>query len=458
MRKLKKDSFIAYLLLMIGTVVYCSLIFNENIWLDEAFTATLIRTDFLDVIARSMQDTLPPLYNILLKLMTDIWGYHIQVMKITSILPMVFTMLLGATTVRRRFGNLASYLFIICLFTMPYLLFYGVEIRMYSWGFFFATGSGIFAYEAVKNNCRKNWIYFTLLSLGAGYTHHFAFVTVGFVYLFLLIYYIIAEREHIKRWFICLGATAVLYLPCLIVTLHQLKSVSGYFSMPDVDLTLFIKYMRYPFTVGNIFASIALLGLILLLLLRFSLNKRRTLNDWYALCCFIIYYGVLCFGTIISKIMTANIFVDRYLFFAFGFIWLFFAIEVSTLHKQYLAIILVFVLTAGTIGYVAEWKLEYVTGTETMLNYLDNSIEAGDGVISFEDAEQIGTCLAFYYPALQYVAVENVAQIQNNIWCVVTEDFESDFESFLKQGYDAEFQGDFRFDRYEYKLYLLTKN
>ena len=156
--------------------------------------------------------------------------------------------------------------------------------------------------------------------------------------------------------------------------------------------------------------------------------------------------------------MTANIFVDRYLFFAFGLIWLFFAIEVSTLHKQYLAIILIFVLTAGTIGYVAEWKLEYVTGTETMLNFLDNSIETEDGVISFEDAEQIGTCLAFYYPELQYVAVENVAQIQNKIWCVVTEDFETDFETFLEKGYTAEFQGDFRFDRYEYKLYLLTKD
>ena len=113
MNEQKKSSLIAYTLVFIGTIVYISLIFNQNVWLDEAFTASLIRTDFAGVLSRSAQDTLPPFYNILLKLMTDWWGYHIQVMKITSIIPMVLTMLLGASTFRRRFGNIASYFFII---------------------------------------------------------------------------------------------------------------------------------------------------------------------------------------------------------------------------------------------------------------------------------------------------------------------------------------------------------
>ena len=98
----------AYILVMICGAIYISLTFNNNVWLDEAFTASLVDTDMAGVIKRSMADTLPPLYNIILKLSTDIFGYRIPVMKITSAVPMILTMLLGATTVRKRFGYLSG--------------------------------------------------------------------------------------------------------------------------------------------------------------------------------------------------------------------------------------------------------------------------------------------------------------------------------------------------------------
>lgn len=456
MNKQKRASLAAYILVFIGTIVYVSLIFNDNVWLDEAFTASLIRTDMAGVLARSAEDTLPPFYNILLKLMTDVWGYHVQVMKITSILPMVLTMLLGASTVRKRFGNTASYFFIICMFTMPYLLFYGVEIRMYSWGFFFATGSAIYAYEVIRSNSFKNWFLFTLLSVGAGYTHHFAFVTVGFVYLFLLFYDILLDRKNLRRWFLCLGATIVLYIPCLITTIRQFQSVSGYFSMPEITLSVFIKYMRYPYTVGNSFVSIALAALMIFLLIRFVYRKDRTLDDWFAICCFATYYGVLIFGTVISKLMTANIFVDRYLFFAFGAIWLFFAVSASSLHHNYRVAITAFLILAGIIGYIKEYQIEYADGLNTMRIVCDANFEEGDGTVSFEEADAIAECLNFYYPELTHYTIDEIEQIQGNIWCIVTEDYTQYFRDFMdKYPYNAEFLGDFRFDRYQFKLYQL---
>lgn len=457
MTKLIKETLIAYLLVFIGILVYVSLIFNHNVWLDEAFTASLIRTDFSGVITRSMQDTLPPLYNIILKAVTDLFGYNVPIMKATSVLPMIFTMLLGATTVRKRFGNITSYVFIICMFTMPYLLFYGVEIRMYSWGFFFATGSAIFAYEVIKDSRRKNWICFTLLSVGAGYTHHFAFVTVGFVYLFLLLYYIMFERMYLKRWFICLLATFLLYLPCMIITLQQMQRVSGYFSMPEVTLSVFFKYMRYPYTVGNPLVSVVLGLSVLFLLLRFVLNKNRQLQDWYAVSCFTTYYGVLCFGTIVSKIMTANIFVDRYLFFAFGLIWLFFAISVASFRKSFLTATIVLLTIAGVIGYTKEWKIEYAKGLDTMQIFMDANFESGDHVITYENAEQIATCLEFYYPDIRICSSDELDSISGTIWCIITDGYEANLNELKRRGYSAEFQGDFRFDRYAFKLYELTE-
>ena len=145
----KNEIKIVFTVFIILSAVYLSLVWNNNVWMDEAFTASLVHTDFRGVIERSMADTLPPLYNIILKLATDIFGYTIPVMKITSVVPMLLTLLLGATVVRKRFGFRTALLFMLFITFMPLFMYYGVEIRMYSLGFFFATASGIYAYEIV---------------------------------------------------------------------------------------------------------------------------------------------------------------------------------------------------------------------------------------------------------------------------------------------------------------------
>ncbi|MBQ8970731.1 MAG: glycosyltransferase family 39 protein, partial [Lachnospiraceae bacterium] len=158
----KSEALISWGLVFLCAVLYFSLTRNNNVWMDEAFTASLVKTDLPGVLERSMNDTLPPLYNILLKLVTDLFGYRVPVMKLFSSLFMVLTAVLGATVVRKRFGLITSVIFILSLVAMPNMLFFAVEIRMYSLGFFCATASGIYAYECIADSCRKNWILFTL--------------------------------------------------------------------------------------------------------------------------------------------------------------------------------------------------------------------------------------------------------------------------------------------------------
>ena len=478
MKNAKIQAFIPWTLLILCSVCYVSLIFNRNVWMDEAFTATLIRTDMAGVISRSMRDTLPPLYNILLKLMTDLFGYSIPVMKLTSVLPMIGTLFLGATVVKRRHGLYAGCLFMISLTAMPLMLYYGVEIRMYSLGFFFATASGIYAYEVLAESCRKNWILFTLFSVLAGYSHHFAFVCVGVIYFFLLLYYVIKDRAHLRRWFFCLLATFILYLPCLVITLKQLKRVSGYFSMPEITPRLFLQYMVYPYTTGiSGLSLILLLSVIALFVFRLIALKRdkeqpasTRAGHMYALLCFLPYYLVLLFGTLLSKIMTANIFVDRYLFFSAGLIWLFFSIEVSSLPDLHLKnrdlplkmlavplVILVFISTFHT-----EWKVEYGTDPSEMIAFLDTHVKEGDGLITCSDSEALYWCLPFYAPLLQpYGSAEAGLEALENgeidkLWIA------SDHEPALKELLDDPAlqtapvtDGEFCFDRYRFSLYHL---
>lgn len=466
MSKEKKETIISYFLVLIGVVVYVSLVFNNNVWLDEAFTASLVRTDMAGVLERSMADTLPPLYNIILKLSTDIFGYVIPVMKLTSVVPMILTMVLSATVVRKRHGFATSTLFTLALMSMPNLLFFGVEIRMYSLGFFFATASGIYAYECIVDSNKKNWIIFTVLSVLAGYSHHFAFVTVGLVYFYMLLHFIIKDRANIKRFFFCLIGTFVLYFPCLLVTLKQFKSVSGYFSMPEITLPVFIKYCRYPYTVGvtplTIILAASVFVLVIISVIRLYKDKKSDIL-FYAIACFSIYYLVLLFGTAISKVMTANIFVDRYLFFAIGLLWLFYSIEITQFKNpriHYAAAILI--ILCGISGYVKEYKIEYTENADEIINFLDSNVENGDVLYTLEDNEEMAFCLPFYEEDLtNYEDLNEAVNASENagsdIYVSVIDYYDYDFKEIKDLGYTPEFEGDFAFDRYKIKLYKLYK-
>lgn len=468
------EAAVAWLLTVICASVFVSLTFNKNVWLDEAFTASLVRTDMAGVISRSMADTLPPLYNIILKLVTDVFGYTIPVMKLTSTVPMILTMILGATVVRKRFGAITSYIFILAVTVMPNMMFFGVEIRMYSLGFLFATASGIFAYEVISEPCKRNWILFTLSAVLAGYSHHFAFVTAGFIYLYVLIYACIEQKRFtnerdrelhpiiLSSFAKCLGATFILYLPCMLVTVRQLKSVSGYFSMPDVTLPVFIKYCRYPFTVGFTPLSIILLAVNLVLFIRLIFRREKSKGDWFSLYCFIVFYGVLIFGTIISKMMTANIFVDRYLFFSLGLIWLFYAKEAGSLKKPFVYCIIMLELITGIYSYTQAFTDEYAPGADEMIKWLDENVSEGDSLYTVEDYEELAWCLPFYnsrltnYETLDEAVKEAGGQ---NVWVAVLNGSNEDAYTAEadEKGYSAEYEGVFRFDRYIFRMYRLVK-
>ncbi|MCR5419803.1 MAG: glycosyltransferase family 39 protein [Lachnospiraceae bacterium] len=480
-------TYMPYILVFLGAAIYISLTFNNNVWLDEAFTASLVRTDMPGVLKRSMNDTLPPLYNIILKISTDLFGYTIPVMKITSTLPMILTLLLGAIVVRKRFGSLTSCLFIISLIVMPNMLFYGVEIRMYSLGFLFSTASGIYVYEVIKEPSLKNRILFILFSVAAGYSHHFAFVTVGFVYFFLLLYCFSEQLKYSKDhqreahpliiidFIKCLAATFILYFPCLVVTLKQFKSVSGYFSMPEITPSVFIKYCRYPYTVGFTPLSILLLLTIVGLFINLVLKKGKTVREYFTLYCFIIYYGVLLFGTCVSKIMTANIFVDRYLFFSLGTLWLFFAIEASSLKKPYLYAVILLQIFTGIVSYDQAFKSEYTKGADEMISWLHENTKEGDILYTLEDYEELAYCLTFYENRLTNAETldEAVKAAQNSdIWVAVLDGYAKEpdsshprgnagYAAYVKEiedkGYSLIPKGDFAFDRYHLKIYLLNK-
>ena len=81
--------------------------------------------------------------------------------------------------------------------------------------------------------------------------------------------------------------------------------------MPEIDMHTFIQYALYPYTVGITAASVVCLLLAVaavLLFVKDAAAKRKIDEDGlFMIFCFGTYYGVLVFGTLVCKVMSANI-------------------------------------------------------------------------------------------------------------------------------------------------------
>lgn len=181
------------------TLLYLSLIFNNNVWTDEIFSVNLFRESFGQIIMDTAEDVHPPLYYFLGRIFRLLFGDSLQVQKILTIIPMSLTLVLGATKIRRFFGNGVSYLFLIFLGCIPCSMEYAVQIRMYSWALLCVTACALAAWEIYRDGRWSSWIMLSVSAVAAAYLHYFSFVSViiinGLLFLVLLL-----TKENRKSW------------------------------------------------------------------------------------------------------------------------------------------------------------------------------------------------------------------------------------------------------------------
>ncbi len=152
------------LLAAAGSVIYISLIFNNNLWMDEAFSAVLVRGTFSEMMKRSLADTLPPLYNILAWTLTHILGFNTCVLKLTSALPMIALLFFSAVKLPRLYDCPTASFFVLSMTAMPHFLQYGTEIRMYSLCVSFTAIAAIYALQFLKDSSLRSCIFFSVFS------------------------------------------------------------------------------------------------------------------------------------------------------------------------------------------------------------------------------------------------------------------------------------------------------
>ena len=360
------------LLIMIYLCVNSTIDLNSNT--DEAFTLRLINHSLIDIVRGTALDVHPPLYYLILKLfveVTNLFSWNlILVSKLVSVLPHLLLILLSMTFIKREYGFLCSSIFAYSVIYMPKMIFFGTQVRMYSWSMFFVIMAIIYSHQIYKEGKKKNWTIFLLLSLCAAYTHYFALIAVMFVYLYLL--FTLVRRDGVTqlwRWCICTGITVVLYIPWLVVALWQIlnqEHLSDHANwIPPITLKQIIGFYSFLTTPSyhdllDMIVCLFMTVLIVLVCVEYMMKRRKnrkiemSTDDYMIFAGMIALGGEILFG-IVTSLVLQPVFAARYIVCGAGGFWLSFCYAFSRCKKKtiiYLGVTIM--LICGIVNVVCQ--------------------------------------------------------------------------------------------------------
>ncbi len=302
---------------------------------DDYYTLGIIRYSFLDMINATAENVHPPIYYIILKLFTKVFGIIDNVGlvfagKVVSLMPIALLLIINLTKVRKEFGFLVAGIFSLLLCSMTQIMFYATVIRMYSWGLFFLSIQAIFLYDIIHSRSNKAWFVFTIFSICAIYTHYFTAISSIFIYLVLFVYLIFNNREKIKFWFLSAIVAFVSYLPWMGILFNQVSTVSNNYWIKPLGLSSLLDYFQFIFAPSNDLIGTALgflLFLALLALIYLAFNDKSSQDhsiDFAAMSVSVIFLTIL--SGIVLSLLIRPIFISRYILPACGPLWLGFSI------------------------------------------------------------------------------------------------------------------------------------
>ena len=443
--------YVPYIFAAVCTLIYISLVFNDNVWMDEAFSASIIRCDLAEMVSRTFADTLPPFYNFSAWIFTRIFGFSTVSLKIFSVIPVVLLMAVSSCVIPRIASVRSACFYIVLLTTMPHLLEYGVEIRMYSWALSFASLTAISALCLLQDaGHAKLWL--VICTVAGAYTHQYALIAESFIWLMLLVIYI--RRKSFLQWLIPAAICILCYIPCAVLTVYQMKAASSYFSASPPTLDNLLSVIRFPFVTNvTLLSALLLTGAVALFI--YSCMKGEYINAYLMT----IYVFIALLSFILMRLSGSSFFSARYLLPAIGLLHLGAALALGSLtgslpaqKKAVYMVSIPLILMTLIIIYVQQFRSEY-TDITAFKQFIE-STDAGDGYVMIEDFPEVEICLDYYAPWLKSCTFDDISHIQGDKYVIVNDKAAPEDKKNLKK-FDLRYVEDLDFDRYKIKVYIL---
>ncbi|MBW7989255.1 MAG: hypothetical protein FVQ84_04455 [Planctomycetes bacterium] len=244
----------------------------QDIWRDEAASINAALQPAQMIVDISINDTNPPLHQLLLNLWMKVFGksaISVRMLSLTfGMLTIYFTYLLSTLI----FSN-ATYRLLTALFASinPLLIVYSQEARAYSMLVTFAVATIYFACRMNRNARLDVYLYFILFSLLGLYTHNIFTVVMAAIMIALFIGILYSALHHKKNGlafqhcdfkyaalsYICIS---ICYLPWFIIMVQQYgKVVSSDFWLPFHPIKGLIENYGWFFTSRHYNSSLTVL-------------------------------------------------------------------------------------------------------------------------------------------------------------------------------------------------------
>lgn len=326
---------VALIILIVGLYVAWALYiaYRNSVWHDESYSFLMIQASFSKIFYYTSLDVHPPLYYVLLKAWTLIFGQSLLALNAFSISCMVAAVLIVWRLFLPVLGKrLYAYrwILLILMFFGPFMVRYGQELRMYALGAVLTALALWWLCNLLDRPDWNRWWRWAILGVifAAGfYTHYFLLFT---VVTFGVYFIITTVRAHgISRlwkqwhsWYTSILAFLLCVAPWLPVAAHQFSQVSnGFWIAPLNGSTIFgypISYVLYwadwelrSWLAILAYLAIAIVAMALYYYWRLAPSKRTT---FYTLSRYWLVIPLLCL-IVISLPPLQPAFHTRYLFF-----------------------------------------------------------------------------------------------------------------------------------------------
>ncbi len=193
---------------------------QQSVWFDEAYSITLIEQSFGQLVHLTSVDTHPPLYYLLLKVWSEVFGMSELALRSFSAVCGALAAGVGLTLVRRLFGLRALVISTPLVVLAPFLLRYAFEIRMYALASLIGVAATYVLVRAVQAKEKRAWwwvTYSVLVAAGIYTLYYMAFIWAAHVAWLLYLYFTQKPKPATplwrQPWVLALVGAVVLYIP-----------------------------------------------------------------------------------------------------------------------------------------------------------------------------------------------------------------------------------------------------
>lgn len=477
---IKSKTIQKYLLYVLAVVVVglnVSLMFDNVVWGDEAFSANTAKNSLFGIMQILYYlDCHPPLHYIWTKLFGDMLGHTVPVYHLAALVPFIVGIILAVTVVRKRFGNIPAAFFVVISGLGASCIEYNLEIRMYSLAFLGVFGAFYCSYRVIQTGKKSAWIGMVLWALEAAYSHYYALVTVGILLFCTGVTVWIKHRgSSWQKGFAAILAFGAGYAPWMIFLFTAMKTISQTWWMTEVlslkkTISMIFGYSKYNYII--LFLVITL-GVII-----FVTDAKKRTDEFYTIAVGVAtILGTVAFAYLLSYTMKPML-AQRYMYPLSAVTFLILVIELSRVfsiakeygaseNKKKLPIItktiamaflaLLFVIGLGNYKRYRDLTIDQSIKTSATLSLIGEPEE--DVVLVTNGVKHLGwSVLPCYFPKTEYINGNYMCTDKSKFWYFnPTPMSEAELSQLEELGYDVTSYGQMQISQYPFALYYVEK-